>query len=51
MRKSVLDNITTLEEFHKEIYRQQEENHREHYCAIHGAVVKYWNEGNCETYM
>jgi hypothetical protein len=51
MKKSELKNITILEKFHKEIYRQQEENHSEHYCAIHHAVVKYWNEGKCESYI
>lgn len=51
MKKSVFENVTTLEEFYNQIYTQQEANHGPHYCAMHHAVVKYWNEGQCKSYM
>jgi len=51
MKKSVLNHVKTLKQFHKEIYKQQEENHKEHYCAVHDAIVKYWNLGKCKSYM
>ena len=51
MRKTVFNNVLTVEEFYKEIYKQQEENHGAGYCDIHSAIVKYWNEGKCESYM
>jgi hypothetical protein len=44
-----LGHVTTLEEFHSEIRRQQEEAHGDHYCAIHDAIQKYMKE--CRSYM
>lgn len=49
MIDSELGHVTTLEEFHSEIKRQQEENHGAHYCDIHDAIQKYMKE--CTSYM
>lgn len=44
-----LENVTTLEEFNKEIRRQQEEGHGKDYCQIFDAIQKYMKE--CESYL
>ena len=44
-----LGHVTSVEEFHKEIRRQQEEAHGEDYCAIHDAITKYMKD--CKSYM
>jgi len=49
MINAELGHVTTLEEFHSEIRRQQEEAHGDHYCAIHDAIQKYMKE--CRSYM
>lgn len=49
MINSELSHVKTLEEFHSEIRRQQEEAHGVDYCKIHDAIQKYMQE--CESYM
>ena len=44
-----LDGVKTLEEFHYEIRKQQEEAHGADYCAIHDAIFKYMKD--CNSYM
>lgn len=44
-----LDHATTLEEFNKEIRRQQEDAHGSDYCQIHDAIRKYMVD--CDSYM
>ena len=49
MINSELGHVKTLEEFHSEIRRQQEEAHGVDYCQIHDAIQKYMKE--CDSYM
>lgn len=49
MINSELDHCKTLEEFHREIRRQQEKAHGDDYCEIHDAIQKYMCE--CNSYM
>lgn len=49
MINSELGHCKTLEEFHSEIRRQQEEAHGIDYCQIHDAIKKYM--ADCESYM
>lgn len=42
-------HVSTLEEFNKEIRRQQEAEHGKDYCQIHDAINKYI--GSCDSYM
>jgi len=44
-----MTGVETIEEFQKEIRRQQEEAHGEDYCQIHDAIMKYMKD--CESYM
>ena len=49
MINAELGHVTTVEEFHNEIVRQQEEAHGKHYCLMHQAIQKYLPE--CRSYM
>lgn len=49
MINSELGHVTSVEEFNKEIRRQQEEAHGEDYCLIHDAISKY--SDGCKNYM
>lgn len=49
MINSELGHVKSLQEFHSEIRRQQEEAHGVDYCQIHDAIQKYMKE--CESYM
>ena len=51
MKKAILNHVKTMEEFHREIRKQHDENHRKDYCAVHDAIIKYWNLGKCESYL
>ena len=51
MINSELGHVKTLDEFYRSIIEQQEAAHGEEYCAMHEAIVKYFKEGNCKTYM
>jgi hypothetical protein len=44
-----LDHVITLEQFNKEIIKQQEEGHGINYCQIHAAISKYMKD--CNSYM
>jgi len=44
-----MGHVKTIEEFQKDIRRQQEEAHGKDYCAIHDAILKYMK--NCNSYM
>lgn len=48
MINSKVDHCTTLEEFYKEIRRQQEEGHGHDYCRQHDAIVRYM--AKCDRY-
>jgi|TARA_R110000782_G_scaffold28166_6_gene70886 hypothetical protein len=48
MINSELGHVKSVEEFNKEIIRQQEEAHGEFYCGIHDAIKKYM--ADCNTY-
>lgn len=49
MINSELGHVKSVKAFNKDIKRQQEEAHGEHYCAIHNAIIKYMKE--CESYI
>ena len=49
MINSDLSHVVSLEDFHSEIRRQQEEAHGADYCAIHDAITKYM--ADCTSYM
>lgn len=49
MINSDLSYVVSLEDFHSEIRRQQEEAHGADYCAIHDAITKYM--ADCKSYM
>jgi len=49
MINAELGHVTTVEEFHTEIRRQQEEAHGEHYCLMHDSIQRYLKE--CKSYM
>jgi hypothetical protein len=49
MINAELGHVATVEEFHNEIVRQQEEAHGEHYCLMHKAIQRYLQE--CNSYM
>lgn len=49
MINAELGHVTSVEEFHNEIVRQQEEAHGEHYCLMHQAIQRYLKE--CNSYM
>lgn len=49
MINSDLDHVTSLEQFNKEIRRQQEAAHGTDYCQIHDAIRKYMKD--CNSYM
>ena len=49
MINSDLDHVTTIDQFNKEIRRQQEAAHGIDYCQIHDAISKYMKD--CNSYM
>lgn len=49
MINAELGHVKTLEEFHSEIRRQQEEAHGEYYCAMHDSITKYMK--GCDSYL
>ena len=48
MLTAKLDDVTSVEEFYKEIRLQQEEYHGKDYCAMHDAMRKYMKD--CKSY-
>lgn len=49
MINAELGHVKSVEEFHSEIRRQQEEAHGDKYCAMHDAIQKYLKE--CDSYL
>ena len=49
MINSELGHVKSVEEFNKDIIRQQEEEHGENYCDIHHGIKKYMKE--CNSYL
>lgn len=49
MINAELGHVTSVEEFNREIRRQQEEAHGKDYCLIHDAIRKY--SRGCKNYM
>lgn len=49
MINAELEHVKTLEEFHREIVRQQTEAHGSHYCDHHSVIQKLASE--CNSYL